>query len=129
MEEECRKGFPVRRVEVLVRSAAGKDARDRYEQDRADRGGGEAAKEPKRDDTQARENPAADYRADETQNNVGDAAEAAAAGDGTGEPSSDEADENPPEDAVGFDVNDPAVLRGGKLLKYCCDRKTSHAAS
>ena len=48
MEEECRKGFPVRRVEVLVRSAAGKDARDRYEQDRANRGGGKAAKESKR---------------------------------------------------------------------------------
>ena len=81
-------------------------------------------KNPNVDDTQARENPAADYRADETQNHVGDAAEATAAGDGSGQPSGDEADENPPENSVRFDVHDPAVLRGGKLLIVGCHRKS-----
>src|ERR1700680_961019 len=84
--------------------AAGEEARDGDEQDGADGGGGEAAEDAVELNSQAGENPAADDGADQADNDIGEAAKPAAARECSGEPTGDEADDDPVEPTA-VDVN------------------------
>ena len=72
------------------------------------------------DDAKLGENPTADDRADQAEDDVADAAESFAAREFAGEPSRDEAEENPAEKTVGpayFDID----LAGGSLQEQSGD--------
>ena len=76
-----------------------------YDDDGAYGGGGEAVEEAVSvaDNVKLGENPAADYAADESENDVGDAAEAAAAGNFSGEPAGEQAEHQPADQRARFD--------------------------
>jgi hypothetical protein len=57
-------------------------------------------------------NPAADNGSNEPENDVNHAAEPLAARDGAGDPTGEQADDDPPQNTVGLDVNDYVTLRG-----------------
>src|SRR5271169_4912777 len=72
---------------------------------------------------EAHENPSADERADDAKNNVGDAAEAAAARDFSGKPSGDKADDDPAPESAG------EINRNTLCLDQSAKKRGGHSAS
>jgi hypothetical protein len=72
---------------------------------------GKRVPEAAAEDSQLGENPAADKGTDQAQNNISDAAEAAAARDFSREPAGDQAQEKPRHNAVGFEPDSINSLR------------------
>src|SRR5208282_2053723 len=88
-------------------AAACEEARDGDQEDRADRGGGEAAPKAPNDDAELQEDPAADDGADQTEDDIYDAAETAAARNVAGNPSSEQSNDDGGDKSgrSDFDVN------------------------
>jgi hypothetical protein len=81
--------------------AAAEEVRDQYEENGADGGSGEGIEKAAAEDAEPHENPTANEGAHNSKNYIRDATEAAAAGDFSGEPSSDQADYNPAPEPAG----------------------------
>jgi hypothetical protein len=84
----------------LALVAAGEKMGDGDEDDGAERCGCERVEEAAAENSELGENPSADQGADQTKDYIADAAEAAATGDLTSEPSGDEADEDPADESA-----------------------------
>ena len=79
---------------------------------RAEGGGGQADRETAAEDSEFHEDPAAEDGADQAEDDVGDAAVAAAAGNFSGEPAGDQADDDPADQAaLRIRLNDDAFLK------------------
>src|SRR5580658_5710797 len=112
---------------------------NQHEENGADGGGGERIKKASAENTKAHEDPAADKRADDAENDVGDAAEAAATRDFSGEPSGNQADDDPAPEAVWevdrntFRLDQGAEKCGGhatsKWFDAICKRNGSEQSS
>jgi hypothetical protein len=89
--------------------------RDENENDGADGGGSKRIQKSAAINFELYENPSADERTDDSQDNVRDAAKAAAARDFSGKPSGDEADENPAPESSGED--DPNTASFEEIAK------------
>ena len=90
--------------------AATENMRDSDENYCAESGSGEGKKETASEDAELGEDPAADERANQTKDDVGDAAEAASARELTGEPAGDKAEEQPGDNAAGPPLDNYNVL-------------------
>ena len=84
---------------LMVR-VTGEKMGDGDQDDRPERCGGERVPEAAAENSELHEDPATDERAYQTENDVCDAAEAAAARDLPREPASDEANQEPADDSV-----------------------------
>src|ERR1700731_5405178 len=112
----------MRRSRALVRTAD-EQVHDEYEYDGADRSCGKGIEKTPAEDAKLDEDPAADERADDAEDDVGDAAVTAAAREFPGEPSGDEADDNPADDALlpadDYDALLDEIEIAGKQCKHC----------